>query len=80
MVTLTLSNDQVVDLIKQLPPDGKKAVLDALETDVNLWWEIRLSQGEAQLQQIAKQRGLTWKDLSEDDRERFIDDLLHEKS
>lgn len=80
MVTLTLSNDQVVDLIKQLPPDGKKAALDALQTDTNLWWEIRLAQGEAQLERLAKARGLDWNVMSEDEREQFIDDLLHEKS
>ncbi len=80
MVTLTLSNDQVVELIKQLPPDGKKAVLDALGTDANLWWEIRLAQGEEQLESIAAKRGLTWDQMSEEERERFIDDLLHEKS
>ncbi len=79
MVTLTLSNDQVVELIKQLPPDGKKAALAALETDANLWWEISLAQGEARLERLATERGLNWKDMSEDDRERFIDDLLHEK-
>jgi hypothetical protein len=79
MVTLTLSNDQVVDLIKQLPPDGKKAALNALQTDANLWWEIRLAQGEAQLERLAKARGLDWNVMSEDERERFIDDLLHEK-
>ncbi len=80
MVTLTLSNDQVVDLIKQLSPDGKKAVLDALGTDTNLWWDISLAQGEARLERLAKERGLNWADMSEDERERFIDDLLHEKS
>lgn len=79
MVTLTLSNDQVVELIKQLPPDKKKAVFAALETDTNLWWEISLAQGEARLERLAKERGLNWKDMSEDDREQFIDDLLHEK-
>jgi len=80
MVTLTLSNDQVIELIKQLPPDGKKAALNALETDVNLWWEIRLAQGENQLQRLAAERGSNWAGMSEDERERFIDELLHEKS
>ncbi len=80
MVTLTLSNDQVIELIKQLPPEGKKAVLDALGMDANLWWETRLSQGGEQLQRLASERGLNWDELSEEQRERFIDELLHDKS
>ena len=80
MVTLTLSNDQVIVLIKQLPPDGKKAVLDALGKDVNLWWEIQLAEGGKQLQFLASKRGLNWDELSEEQRERFIDELLHDKS
>jgi hypothetical protein len=80
MVTLTLSNDQVIELIRQLPPDGKKAVLDALGTDTNLWWEIRLAHGEKQLERLASKSGLTWGDLSEDGPEELIDKMLHEAS
>jgi len=80
MVTLTLSNEQVIELIRQLPPEGKKAVLEALGSDTNLWWEIRLAQGEEKLESLAAERGLNWDEMSEEERERFIDDLLHEKS
>ena len=80
MVTLKLSNEQVVELIKQLPASDKKSVLDALSSDSNLWWEIRLSQGERQLRLLSAERGLDWDQMAEEERERFIDDLLHEKS
>lgn len=80
MVTLKLSNEQVVDLIKQLPAADKKAVLEALGSDSNLWWEIRLTQGEEQLRQLSSQRGLNWDKMTEEEREQFIDSLLHEKS
>lgn len=80
MVTLKLSNEQVVDLIKQLPAADKKAVLEALSSDSNLWWEIRLAQGEEQLRHLSSQRGLDWESMTEEEREQFIDDLLHEKS
>ncbi len=78
MVTLKLSNEQVIELVKQLPAADKKAVLDALGSDSNLWWEIRLSQGEEQLASLAAQRGLNWDNLTEEEREQFIDALLHE--
>jgi len=80
MVTLKLSNEQVVDLIKQLPASDKKAVLKALGSDSNLWWEIRLAQGEEQLRQLSSQRGLDWDKMTEEEREQFVDNLMHEKS
>ena len=80
MVTLKLSNQQVVDLIKQLPASDKKNVLDALGSDSNLWWEIRLGQGEEQLRLLSAEQGLAWDKMTEDEREQFIDKLLHEKS
>ena len=80
MVTLKLSNEQVVDLIKQLPATDKKAVLEALGSDSNLWWEIRLAHGEEQLRQLSSQRSLDWDQMTEEEREQFVDNLLHEKS
>lgn len=79
MVTLKLSNEQVVDLIKQLPATDKRAVLEALGSDPNLWWEIRLAHGEGQLRQLSSQRGLDWDKMTEEEREQFIDNLLHEE-
>ncbi len=67
-------------MIKQLPATDKKAVLDTLGSDSNLWWEIRLAQGEEQLRQLSSQRGLNWDKMTEEEREQFIDSLLHEKS
>ena len=48
--------------------------------DSNLWWEIRLAQGEEQLRRLSSQRGLDWENMIEEEREQFIDDLLHERS
>jgi len=35
--------------------------------------------GEAQLRSVCAKRGLDWDRMSEDERETFVDDLLHEK-
>ena len=78
MVTLTLSDQQIVDLVKQLPPVSKQTVLDALITERELWWDMTLSKGEEKLQKLANQQGLDWNKMSENDRENFVDDLLHE--
>jgi len=79
MVTLTLSDEQVVELVKQLKPDAKQAVLDALVGERELWWDMTLAQGEERLRELASKRGLEWNKMSEDEREAFVDTLLHEK-
>lgn len=78
MVTLTLSDQQIVDLVKQLPPISKQAVLDVLIAERELWWDMTLATGEIKLRKLANQRGLDWDKMSEDARESFVDDLLHE--
>jgi hypothetical protein len=78
MVTLTLSDQQVVELVKQLHPDAKRAVLDVLMSERELWWEITVVQGEEKLRKLASQHGLDWGKMSETDREEFVDNLLHE--
>jgi hypothetical protein len=79
MVTLTLSDKQVVELVKQLPPKSKQAVLDALTADRDVWWEMTLSQGEEQFRRLAAERGLEWDKMHEAERETFVDALLHDK-
>ncbi len=79
MVTLALSDKQVVELVKQLPPKSKQAVLDALTADGDIWWEMTLSQGEEQFRRLAVERGLEWDKMPEAERETFVDALLHEK-
>ncbi len=78
MVTLTLSDQQIVDLVKQLPPISKRAVLDVLIAEREIWWDMTLVQGEQKLRKLTRQRGLDWDKMSEDEREGFVDDLLHE--
>jgi len=78
MVTLTLTDEQVVELIKQLPPNSKQAVLNALIGERELWWDMMITQGEGKLRELASQRGLDWDKMPETEREGFVDILLHE--
>jgi len=78
MVTLTLSDQQIVDLVKQLPPMAKQTVLDVLLAEREAWWDMTLAKSEDKLRKLARQRGLDWNKMSEDERENFVDDLLHE--
>ncbi len=78
MPTMTLTNHQVVDLVKQLPPEEKRAALFLLAEGATRQREVRMSHAESQLRYSAKQRGLNWDMMSDEDREIFVDDLLHE--
>jgi len=78
MATLSLTDDQVVQLVKQLPPQAKKRVLTDLTAERDDWWQAAARLGEEDMRRLAKARGLNWDAMSEDQRERFVDDLLHE--
>jgi len=78
MPSVTLTDDQVVELVKQLPAQQKRAVLLVLAEAAQTRRDERMAHAEAQLRQRAAERGLNWEALTEDEREAFIDDLLHE--
>jgi hypothetical protein len=79
MATQPLTDEQVVQLVKQLPREAKRQVLKALTDERDLWWQTAASGGEKDMRQLAAGRDLDWDTLSEAQREAFVDDLLHEK-
>jgi hypothetical protein len=79
MSGVDLSDEQVIPLVRGLPAERKRAALLALAQDAQGGREDRLRFGEAQLRRASAERGLDWDRLSEDDRESFVDSLLHEK-
>jgi len=78
MPILELSDAQVVELVKQLPPEQKRAALLALAAGAAQRREERMQFAEGQLRRLCAERGLDWDKLSEDERAAFVDDLLHE--
>ena len=75
-VMLPLRESQVVDLARQLSPAGKRAILRALIPDPNQF-EVLVDYGNERVRALCKERGISWDGLSEEERERLIDDLLH---
>ena len=75
---LELSDAQVVELVKQLPPERQRAALLALTAGATQRREERMQYAEAQLRRVSAERGLEWNKMSEGQRQDFIDDLLHE--
>jgi hypothetical protein len=79
MSTLEQSDEQVISLVRGLPAERKRAALLALAQEAQAGRQDPLRRAEAQLRRASAQRGLDLDRLSEDERESFVDALLHEK-
>jgi len=73
-----LSDEQIVELIMQLPPERKRAVLQILNAVRDSWWQRTTTEGEHQMRRLCAERGLNWDSMTEEEREALVDDLIHE--
>ncbi|MDB9389805.1 hypothetical protein [Microcystis aeruginosa] len=80
MPNLTLSNEQVIDLFKQLPEDQKQEVYKILILSQSDRWESLSNYAIDKARIVAKERGYDWDTMTEDEREEFIDKIVHEPS
>ena len=78
MPTLTLTDEQAVNLVKQLPSDQQAVLFEYLLTHQWGAWVDLARYGEERVRKVAARRGRNWDAMSEDEREAFIDDLVHE--
>lgn len=78
MPTLQLTDEQVIELAKQLPPDRQEKLLEFLLTRRWSTWAELSHAGQDGARQAAAQRGRNWDAMTDDEREAFIDDLVHE--
>ncbi|MBS3029997.1 MAG: hypothetical protein HCA25_23870 [Dolichospermum sp. DET50] len=58
MPILTLSESQIIELVKQLPPESKRVVLLALAKESENGRESRMEYAETQLHNLCTGRGL----------------------
>lgn len=78
MPMLELTDQQVVDLVNQLPPNRKRSALVSLASEAVTRRDERMQLAEAQIRRLCAERGRNWDKMSEDEREGFIDELVHE--
>jgi len=79
MPKLTLSNEQVIELVKQLPEAQQQELFRFL---IQRQWgnmEAITDYGSQQAKIVAAERGYDWDTMTEDEREEFIDEIVHEK-
>jgi hypothetical protein len=79
MTVLELNDEQVISIVRQLPAERKRTALLALAEGAQGRREERMHLAEGKLRQVCAERGLDWDRLSEDEREKFVDGLLHDK-
>ncbi|MBX3000929.1 MAG: hypothetical protein KF893_20575 [Caldilineaceae bacterium] len=80
MVTLTLNEEQVLDLVRQLPDERRAWLFQQLLQDEWPAWTELASYGQDRVRAVAAARGVNWDSLSDEEREERIDTLLHETS
>ena len=78
MASVELTTQQVIELVRQLPIEGKKDVLRVLTGEAQSTQAERMALAERQFRRVASQRGLDWNSLSDDERQALADDLIHE--
>jgi len=78
MATLSLSDDQVVELVKQIPYAKQKILFQFLLEQQHQYWQQLSLEGQAGVRIAAINRGKDWDRMSEEEREDFIDNLVHE--
>jgi len=80
MPNLTLSNEQVIELVKQLPEAQHQELFRFL---IQRQWgnmEAITDYGSQQAKSVAAERGYDWDTMTEEEREEFIDEIVHEPS
>jgi hypothetical protein len=78
MAVLELTKEQIFDLVRQMPAEQRREVLFLLAANAPGERAKRQQFAEEQLRRACAARGLDWDALSADEREAFIDDLIHE--
>jgi hypothetical protein len=78
MPIITLSNEQVVELVKQLPVEQQVEVFRLLLLQQWGRWESLSRYGADKVRLVAQERGHEWDTMTEEERETFIDNVVYE--
>jgi hypothetical protein len=80
MAVVELTKEQIFDLVRQMPAQEKREMLRVLAASSEAERTKRQHLAEYQLRKQATDRGLVWDNLSPDEREVFIADLVDKSS
>ncbi len=77
MPQIEVSEKQILDSLERLSPEGRREAVLRLIAGASALDRI-VDTFEPGIAELAKERGLDWARLSVDERERLVDDILHE--
>jgi hypothetical protein len=78
MATLILSDEQVVELVKQLPVEQQVELFRFLLLQQWNQWEALSRYGTHKVRLVAQEHGYDWDKMSEEERESFVNDVVQE--
>jgi hypothetical protein len=78
MPAVELTEEQVIALVDQLPPERKRSLLLSLANSSPAARTARMQAVEERFRAACKERGLDWNVMTEEEREEFVDQLVHE--
>ena len=79
MPVLNLTNEQAIELVKQLPVEQQAEIFKFLLGQQWEQWQLLSEYGSDKVRLAAQERGHDWDQMSEDEKEAFIDEIVHEK-
>ncbi|NCP15563.1 hypothetical protein GW866_00765 [bacterium] len=76
-ITLEIPETQLVELLRRLSPAAKRSALKALIPELDELEQL-MNYGDKRIRAICARRGIDWDSLTEQERQKLIDDILHE--
>ena len=77
MPQIDVSEQQILDALDRLSPEGRREAVRRLVAGASTLDRI-IDTLQPRIAEVARQRGLNWATLSDEERERLVDDILHE--
>jgi len=77
MSSIGVDEEKILQSLGQLSPQARRQALRLLLPSAS-YLEHALERNRSRIEAIARKRGLDWNNLTEEQRERLIDELLHE--
>jgi hypothetical protein len=77
MPQIDTSDEQILDSLDRLSPRGRRVAALRLVAGASAL-DRTIERVQPQIVALARQRGLDWARLSDEERERLADDILHE--
>ena len=77
-LTVKLTTEQVIDFIRQMPGEERLAAILALAEESLPGGAERMKSLESNVRELCAERGLDWNTMSDEERQEFINDVIHE--